>query len=78
MTFSFLPADIISQILNFGAPSPIDVQVRSSDLTAAFEHATGCSPDPPVPGVVDARIQQSRSAPVFTVNVDRTRRSMSG
>src|SRR5207344_2410376 len=31
-TFSFLPADIISQILNFGAPSPIDVQVRTSDL----------------------------------------------
>src|SRR5712671_5742411 len=73
-TFSFLPADIISQILNFGAPSPIDVQVRSSDLTAAFEHANRLlARIRQVPGVVDARIQQSRSAPVFAVDIDRTR-----
>src|ERR1700730_15581169 len=36
-TFSFLPADIISQILNFGAPSPIDIQVRGSDPDATFD-----------------------------------------
>src|SRR5882724_11119827 len=73
-TFSFLPADIISQILNFGAPSPIDVQVRSSDPTAAFEHANRLlARIRQVPGVVDARIQQSRSAPVMAVDIDRTR-----
>jgi multidrug efflux pump subunit AcrB len=73
-TFSFLPADIISQILNFGAPSPIDVQVRGSDLGANFEHANRLlARIRQVPGVVDARIQQSRSAPVFAVDIDRTR-----
>ncbi|MBI2736588.1 MAG: efflux RND transporter permease subunit [Rhodospirillales bacterium] len=73
-TFSFLPADIISQILNFGAPSPIDVQVRGSDLTVNFEHANKLlARIRQVPGIVDARIQQSRSAPVFAVDIDRTR-----
>lgn len=73
-TFSFLPADIISQILNFGAPSPIDVQVRTSDITAGFEHANRLlARIRKVPGVVDARIQQARGAPVFAVDVDRSR-----
>jgi multidrug efflux pump subunit AcrB len=73
-TFSFLPADIISQILNLGAPSPIDIQVRGSDLDAAFDHANRILARlRQVPGVVDARIQQSRGAPVFDVDVDRTR-----
>ena len=36
MTFSFLPADIISQILNFGAPAPIEVQIRGPNLDAEF------------------------------------------
>jgi multidrug efflux pump subunit AcrB len=73
-TFSFLPADIISQILNFGAPSPIDIQVRSSDLNAAFDHANKILARlRRVPGIVDARIQQSRSAPIFDVDIDRTR-----
>ena len=73
-TFSFLPADIISQILNFGAPSPIDVQVRGSDLAASFDHANRLlARIRQIPGVVDARIQQSRAAPVFAVDVDRTR-----
>ena len=73
-TFSFLPADIISQILNFGAPSPIDVQVHTSDLAAGFEHANKLlARIRKVPGVVDARLQQSRGAPVFAVDIDRTR-----
>ena len=49
-TFSFLPADIISQILNFGAPAPIDVQVRGSDLDADFElRQPAARPHPPDP-----------------------------
>ena len=73
-TFSFLPADIISQILNFGAPSPIDVQVRGSDLAAGFEHANKLlARIRTIPGIVDARIQQARNAPVFAVDIDRTR-----
>jgi hypothetical protein len=39
MTFSFLPADIVSQILNFGAPAPIDLQVRGNDLGADYAYA---------------------------------------
>src|SRR5690242_14776733 len=73
-TFSFLPADIISQILNFGAPSPIDVQVRTSDLAAGFDHANKLlARIRTIPGIVDARIQQARNAPVFAVDIDRTR-----
>ncbi len=74
VTFSFLPADIISQILNFGAPSPIDVQVRTSDLNVGFEHANKLlARIRTIPGIVDARIQQARTAPVFAVDIDRTR-----
>ena len=39
MTFAFLPADIVSQILNFGAPAPIDLQVRGNDLAADYAYA---------------------------------------
>ena len=44
MTFSFLPADIVSQILNFGAPAPIDLQVRGNDLPADYAYANGLLP----------------------------------
>jgi len=39
MSFAFLPADIVSQILNFGAPAPIDIQVRGPNLAANFQYA---------------------------------------
>ena len=71
-TFSFLPADIVSQILNFGSPAPIDLQVRGPDLTANFKYAAELLRRIRlVPGVADARIQESPSNPGFDVNVDR-------
>jgi len=71
--FSFPPADIISQILNFGAPAPIDIQVRGNNLTANFEYANLLLKEiRRIPGVADARIQQSAKSPVFEVNLDRT------
>jgi multidrug efflux pump subunit AcrB len=74
VTFSFLPADITSQILNFGAPAPIDLQIRGPDANANFKYASGLLRRlRHVPGLVDARIQQSRNNPAFDVNVDRTR-----
>ncbi|MGD9803547.1 MAG: efflux RND transporter permease subunit [Hyphomicrobiaceae bacterium] len=74
VVFSFLPADIISQILNFGAPAPIDVQVRGPDLQANYRYAGELLRRlRHVPGLADARIQQSLSAPGFDVAVDRTR-----
>jgi CzcA family heavy metal efflux pump len=74
VTFSFPPADIVSQILNFGSPAPVDIQVRGANLDAGFEYATQILPKiRAIAGVADARIQQSRQAPVFNVDVDRTR-----
>ncbi len=74
-TFSFLPADIISQILNFGAPAPIEVQIRGSASGGRTSPTRKicCAGLRHVPGLVDARIQQSLSAPSFDVDVDRTR-----
>ncbi|HEX7402615.1 MAG TPA: efflux RND transporter permease subunit, partial [Usitatibacter sp.] len=72
--FSFPPADIVSQILNFGAPAPIDLQVRGANLDANFDYAnTLLKAIRRIPGVTDARIQQSRKSPVFDVNMNRTR-----
>ena len=74
VTFSFLPADIVSQILNFGAPTPIDLQIRGSNLTANFDYANKLLRKIRlIPGVADARIQQSRDNPGFDVDVDRSR-----
>ncbi len=74
VTFSFPPADIVSQILNFGSPAPIDLQIRGANLDANFDYANRIlSKIKVIPGVADARIQQSRQAPVFNVDVDRTR-----
>jgi multidrug efflux pump subunit AcrB len=74
VSFAFLPADIVSQILNFGAPAPIDIQVRGPNLAANFQHANLIlSKLRQIPGIADARIQQSRAYPAFLVDVDRTR-----
>ncbi len=74
VTFAFLPADIVSQILNFGAPAPIDLQVRGGKLADNFAYANLLLRKiKRVPGVADARIQQSGAGPAFNVNVDRTR-----
>ena len=74
VTFAFLPSDIISQILNFGAPAPIDLQIAGADLAANFDYANLLLRRlRHIPGVVDARIQQSPALPVLDVNVDRTR-----
>ncbi|NVN84466.1 MAG: efflux RND transporter permease subunit [Rhodopseudomonas sp.] len=74
MSFAFLPADIVSQILNFGAPAPIDLQVRGANLAANFQYANKLlSKVRRIPGIADARIQQSPNNPVFNIDVDRTR-----
>lgn len=73
-TFAFLPADIVNQILNFGAPAPIDLQIRGNNLSANYSYATSLlNRIRHIPGVADARIQQSPSNPTFNVDVDRTR-----
>jgi multidrug efflux pump subunit AcrB len=79
MSFSFLPADIVGQILNFGAPAPIDLQVRGNDLAADYAYANKLLAQiRPITGVADARIQQSAALPTLDVNIDRTRAQYTG
>jgi multidrug efflux pump subunit AcrB len=78
-TFSFLPADIISQILNFGTPAPIDLQIRGPDLAANFDYAqTLVRRLRHIRGLADVRVQQSLDSPGFNVDVDRTRAQFVG
>ena len=73
VVFSFPPADIVSQILNFGAPAPIDIQIRGNDLPANFVYANALLKKlKRIPGLADIRIQQSQKSPVFEVNMDRS------
>ena len=74
-TFSFLPADIISQILNFGAPAPIEVQIRGPDLAGEFRLRAGLAAAAAARSRVwSMRASSNRSArPAFNVDVDRTR-----
>jgi multidrug efflux pump subunit AcrB len=79
LTFAFLPADIVSQILNFGAPAPIDLQIRGNDLGADYVYANRLLAQiRRITGVADARIQQSARLPTFDVNIDRTRAQYTG
>jgi len=72
-TFSFLPADIVSQILNFGLPAPIDVQVIGNNQKANYAYATDLLKRiRQVSGIADLRIQQVFNYPQVNVEVDRT------
>jgi len=72
-TFSFLPADIVSQILNFGLPAPIDLQVIGNNQTANYAYATDLLKRiRKIPGIADLRIQQVYDYPQLYVDVDRT------
>lgn len=78
-TFSFPPADIVSQILNFGAPAPIDIQIRGANLEGNFTYAQNLLKRiRAIPGIADARIQQSNQAPKFNVSLDRTQAQLLG
>jgi multidrug efflux pump subunit AcrB len=77
--FAFLPADIVSQTLNFGMPSPIDVQIVGRDVQGnrAFA-ALLLDKLRAIPGFADARIQQPSDLPRIFVDVDRTRAQQAG
>jgi multidrug efflux pump subunit AcrB len=73
-TYAFLPADIVSQILNFGLPAPIDVQVVGFKRDANQRYAQALlSRLRHVPGIADLRMQQTFDQPVLNVKVDRIR-----
>jgi multidrug efflux pump subunit AcrB len=73
VTFSFLPADITSQILNFGVPAPIDMQVVGNNVQANRKYANELlARISKIPGVADPRIEQAFQQPTLNVNVDRS------
>jgi multidrug efflux pump subunit AcrB len=75
----FPPADIVAQILNFGLPAPINVQVQGLNKNANFQFASRLMNQMrKVPGLVDLRIQEPNDVPRFNVAVDRTKASMLG
>jgi CzcA family heavy metal efflux pump len=78
-TFYFLPADMVTQVLNFGLPAPIDVQIEGADVEGNREVAARMSQEiTKVPGVADARVQQAFDYPAFDVTVDRTKAAQAG
>jgi CzcA family heavy metal efflux pump len=78
-SFYFLPPDMITQILNFGLPAPIDIQIEGADLAdnrkvvdqvlAQLRH---------VPGLTDLRVQQDFDYPKYHITVDRTKAAQGG
>jgi len=78
-TFYFLPSDIVTQVLNFGLPAPIDIQVEGTDVEGNREVAARMLHEiERVPGIADARIQQAFDYPEFDVTVDRTKAAQGG
>jgi CzcA family heavy metal efflux pump len=78
-TFYTLPADITTQILNFGLPAPIDVQIEGNDANASGAQADKLLAQfRNVPGLTDLRIQQPFDYPTLQVNVDRTKAAQGG
>jgi CzcA family heavy metal efflux pump len=78
-TFYFLPADMVTQILNFGLPAPIDVQVEGNNVEASHAIADHLITQlRQVPGLVDLRVQQPFDYPTLNVDVDRTKAEQGG
>jgi multidrug efflux pump subunit AcrB len=77
--FYFLPADMNTQILDFGLPSPVDVQIEGQDVQTNHELANRVlSQLRHVPGLADLRVQQEFDYPRWNVNVDRTKAAIGG
>jgi CzcA family heavy metal efflux pump len=79
VVFYFLPSDIVTQILNFGLPSPIDVQIDGPDDAGNRKVASNILQQMrQVPGLTDLRLQQPSDYPILNVAVDRTKASQGG
>jgi multidrug efflux pump subunit AcrB len=72
--FFFQPADIVTQILNFGLPAAVDVQISGADQQGNFNIASGLMKKiRMIPGTVDTHIQQKTDEPALNLDMDRTR-----
>jgi CzcA family heavy metal efflux pump len=75
----FPPADMVAQILNFGLPAPIDVQIIGANQEANFQFASNLMNQiRKIPGAVDFRIQEPNNAPELDITMDRTKASILG
>ena len=72
--FFFQPADIVSQILNFGLPAPVDIQVVGADMRGNYDIAQEIANRlRQIPGTADVHVQQMMSLPTLHLDMDRTR-----
>ena len=79
VSFAFLPADMVGQILNFGLPAPIDVQVVGNDMAGNQMYADALLEKMrSVPGTADLRIQQPFDQPYLRFRVERTKAEQLG
>jgi len=79
ITFYFLPADMVTQVLNFGLPAPIDIQIDGNDIEGNRQVAEKMLAQlRQVPGLTDLRIQQPFDYPTYDINVDRTKAAQGG
>jgi multidrug efflux pump subunit AcrB len=77
--FYFLPADIVSQTLNFSLPAPFDVQIVGRDQIKNRQLAVQLADEiGKIPGAVDVRVQQPDNLPQFSISVDRTKAAEMG
>ena len=79
VTFYFLPADIVTQIINFGLPAPIDIQIEGADIQGNRRVADKMLNElRQVRGLVDLRVNQRFDYPKFDVVLDRTKAGQAG
>jgi len=79
LTFYFQPADIVSQILNFGLPAPIDIQVSGFNRDVTYKIARQIEKSvAAVPGAVDVHLHQVVDSPQLRLRIDRVRASEAG
>jgi CzcA family heavy metal efflux pump len=79
IAFYFLPADMVTQVLNFGLPAPIDIQIDGNDIDGNRQVAEKMLAElRQVPGLTDLRIQQPFDYPTYDINVDRTKAVQGG
>ena len=77
--FYYPPADIVSQILNFGLPAPIDIQVMGRDVEGNHRFANSLLAQlNTINGIADLRIQQPFNQPKLHIDVDRTKTLQAG
>jgi CzcA family heavy metal efflux pump len=78
-TFYFLPADITTQILNFGLPAPVDIQIEGADTEGNRRVADKMLAElRQVPGIADPHLQQPFDYPLYEINIDRTKATQAG